>query len=317
MTTQSLFWILFWILVPAVLYMDLFVLNKRSHALGFREAAGWWLTWVALAVCFGLGIYFRLGHEKGLQFFAGYLIEQSLSVDNMFVFLMLFGYFAVPSDLQPRVLKWGILGAVGMRFIFIFVGTVLVRTFHWVLYLFGAFLVYTAYKMAFGPEKELEPEKSALFRLVRKFLPLTGYQDGRFFTKVNGVWHGTTLMLALVMVEFSDVVFALDSIPAVFAVTTDTFLVYTSNIFAILGLRALYFLLSGLVKLFSYLKYGVAVILAFVGVKMMVMDLYHVSTGASLSVIVVTLAASVLASMVFKPKPAEPPVHLEGPKSGF
>jgi len=302
MSQEAILWIVFNAVVAAVLYIDLFVLNRKSHVVKFREALGWYTVWVSLALLFGLGIFFLVSKEKALQFFTGYLIEQSLSVDNMFVFIMIFSYFQIAPEHQPRVLKWGILGAVVMRFGMILVGTALVRRFDWVLYIFGAFLIYTAYKMAFGKNEGFDPNTNPLFRLIKRLIPVTGFHGDKFFVKIDGVRHATTLFMALVVVELSDLVFAVDSIPAIFAITTDTFIVYTSNVFAILGLRALYFLLSGLVLLFAYLKYGVALILAFVGVKMLIAHYYHVPTAVSLGVIIVVLALSVAVSAALKPK---------------
>jgi tellurite resistance protein TerC len=301
MSHQLVLWIVFNLVVAVMLYIDLALGQKHRHAVTIKEAAIWSAVWVAVSLAFAVGVYFYMSPEKCLQFLTGYLIEKSLSVDNMFVFIMIFSYFRVEPLYQPRVLKWGILGALVMRFILIFVGAALIRTFHWMLYVFGAFLLYTAWHMAFGAEKPFEPEKNPLLKAVKRFLPTTGYHDDNFFVKINGVWHATTLFLALVVVEFSDLIFALDSIPAIFAITTDTFLVYTSNVFAILGLRALYFLLAGVVTLFAYLKHGVAFILAFVGVKMMIIDIWHVPTLLSLSVILGTLAAAILASVIWKP----------------
>lgn len=288
-----------------MLYIDLFLVNKHARSIRVREACLWWLLWVVLALVFGIGVYIYMSPEKGLQFFTGYLIEQSLSVDNMFVFIMIFAYFRIDSLHQPRVLKWGILGAVLMRFVMILLGTALVRAFHWILYLFGAFLVYAGVKMALGEEKQLDPEKNPVYRVLKKFVPLTGFHGSAFFARVGGLYHATTLFLALVILEFSDLVFALDSIPAIFAITTDTFVVYTSNIFAILGLRALFFLLSGAVQLFAYLKYGVALILAFVGVKMVLADFFPISTLISLLVIMSVLTLSIIASVLLKPEGSE------------
>jgi tellurite resistance protein TerC len=302
MNHQVVLWIVFNLLVAGMLYIDLAIAQKKTHAITIKEAAVWSLVWVAVSLLFCVGVYFYLSPEKGLQFLTGYIIEKSLSVDNMFVFIMIFSYFGIGPQHQPRVLKWGILGALVMRFILIFIGAALIQRFHWIIYLFGAFLIYTAWEMAFGKEKPFNPDDNLLFRRIKKLVPLTGYHGDAFFAKLNGVWHATPLFLAIIVVEFSDLVFALDSIPAIFAITTDTFLVYTSNVFAILGLRALYFLLSGIVGMFAYLKFGVAVILAYVGVKMLVIDHVHIPTGLSLAVVLGILALSVLASVAFKPK---------------
>lgn len=298
-------WIAFNAIVGGMLYLDLFVFNRKAHVVTLREAALWWSAWVSLALFFCGGIALTISHQKAMEFLAGYLIEQSLSVDNMFVFILIFSYFNVPASLQPRVLKWGILGAVVMRFLMIFLGSALVRSFHWVLYVFGAILLWSAYKMAFGGEQDFNPEKNGFFRLVKRIIPVTGFHQENFFVKQNGKWWATTLFLTLVVVEFSDLVFALDSIPAIFAITTDTFIVYTSNVFAILGLRSLYFLVSGLVGIFQFLKYGVALILAFVGMKMLAAEICHVPIAASLGVIGGTIAGSILLSIFFSAKKRE------------
>ena len=320
MTHQAVMWLVFNAVVLAMLYVDLAVAQKKTHAVGLREAALWSFVWVCVSLLFAVGIHFYLSPEKALQFLTGYVIEKSLSVDNMFVFIMIFSFFGIEAEHQPRVLKWGILGALLLRFILIFIGATLVARFHWVLYLFGAILLYSAYKMAFGVEKEFNPDDNALFRRLRRLMPMTGLAGQRFFVRLNGVLHATPLLLALVVVEFSDVVFALDSIPAIFSITQDTFIVYTSNVFAILGLRALYFLVSGLVQMFAFLKYGVALILAFVGVKMLGSSFFHISTAFSLGVILSVLAFSIVLSLLFRqrppkvafdqsPRPADPPVH--------
>jgi tellurite resistance protein TerC len=241
-----------------------------------------------------------------MQFLTGYLIEKSLSVDNMFVFIMIFSYFSVAPEHQPRVLKWGILGALVMRFILIFVGAALIQRFHWVLYVFGGFLLYTAYQMAFGGEKEFKPEENPLFRRVKKWLPMTGCGGTVSSPGLMARFTPRRFSWLVLVVEFSDLVFALDSIPAIFSITQDTFLVYTSNVFAILGLRALYFLVSGLVQLFAYLKFGVALILAFVGVKMLASHYVHISTGLSLGVVVGVLVLSITASVFWPPRKAAP-----------
>lgn len=300
MSHQAWLWVAFNVVVGVMLYIDLAVAQKKTHAVSMKEAALWSLVWVALSLLFGVGIYYALSPEKAMQFVTGYLIEKSLSVDNMFVFIMIFSFFSVSPEHQPRVLKWGILGALVMRFVMIFIGAALVK-FKWTLYVFGAFLLYTAFKMAFAEEKQFNPETNPLFRWLRRILPMTGVHGDRFFVKIERVWHTTPLFLALVVVEFSDLAFAVDSIPAIFSITQDTFLVYTSNVFAILGLRALYFLVSGLVQLFAYLKYGVAIILAFVGVKMLALHWVHISTGLSLSVVLGVLVLSVLLSILWPP----------------
>ncbi len=302
MDNQIMLWLVFNVLVAGMLYIDLFWAQKKSHVIGMREAAVWSVVWVIVSLLFCVGIYFVMSPEKALQFLTGYIIEKSLSVDNMFVFIMIFSYFGIGPLYQPRVLKWGILGALILRFVMILAGVALIERFHWILYVFGAFLIYTAFKMAFEEEKEFDPEKSFVFRKIKKILPMTGFHEEKFFYVVNGVRCATPLFLAIIFVEISDVVFALDSIPAIFAITTDTFIVYTSNVFAILGLRALFFLLSGMVRMFVYLKYGVAIVLAYVGIKMLIMDLIHIPTVVSLGVVVIVLTLSVVLSLLVKNK---------------
>jgi tellurite resistance protein TerC len=302
LTHQFWLWIGFAALVAAALYVDLFLASRHHHAVGMKEAGIWYGVWMSLAVLFGAGVIVFLSAEKGLQFFTGYLLEQSLSVDNMFVFILIFSYFRIEPRRQPRILKWGILGAVLMRFMFIFAGAALLERFHWMIYVFGAFLVYTAYGMAFGGKKEFDPKSHPVFSRLMRVLPLGDFDGDRFFSRAAGAWAATPLFLTLIIVELSDVVFATDSIPAIFAVTTDRFIVYTSNIFAILGLRALYFLLAGLVQAFAYLKYGVAVILAFVGGKMLLTRVVRIPTLGSMAVVVIVLAASVALSLAFPPR---------------
>jgi tellurite resistance protein TerC len=295
-------WIVFSLAVGAMLYVDLFLAGRHRHAVSMKEAGLWCAVWAAMAGLFGAGVAWFLSPGKALEFFTGYLIEQTLSVDNMFVFIMIFSYFKVSREDQPRVLKWGIFGAIVMRLAFIFAGSALIERFHQAIYVFGAFLVYTAWQMAFGGEKEFDPKSHPVFKRVMKVLPMTGYDGSRFFSRVNGVLSATPLFISLMIVEVCDVIFALDSIPAIFAVTTDRFIVYTSNVFAILGLRSMYFLLSGLVQAFSHLKYGVSLILAFVGIKMLLSGVLTVSTGVSLAVIVSLLSGSIVSSLTFAKK---------------
>lgn len=298
MPTQTALWIVFAILIIIMLVVDL-GLNRKSHELTFREALTWSLVWLGLAMAFNAWIYHTLGGTKALEFLSGYIIEESLSVDNLFVFIMIFSYFHVPRAYQPKLLKWGILGAMIMRAVFIFLGIGLLNSFHWMIYVFGAILIFTGYKMAFGGEEQIEPEKNLLVRLTRRFVPITKrIRRDHFFVRRNGILAATPLFLTLMVVESSDVIFAIDSIPAVLAVTTDPFIVYTSNIFAIMGLRALYFLLSGLMGMFAYLKLGVSFILAFVGVKMLLSSTsWDIPIHFSLGVIFGTLAISIIASV--------------------
>jgi tellurite resistance protein TerC len=263
---------------------------------------------MTLALVFAGVIYFWRGHDQAILFITGYLIEQSLSADNIFVIVMIFGYFNVPEKYQHRVLFWGILGALIMRGLFIGMGAYLIQKLSWIMYLFGAFLVFTGIKMAIRQDEEFDAEKNIVMRSARRFLRVTSVYDGQnFFTKQNGLSYATPLFLVLLLVEFTDLVFAVDSIPAIFAVTTDPFLVYTSNVFAILGLRSMYFLLAGVVHKFVYLKYGLSAILTFVGGKMLIVDFYHMPIYVSLGFIVVTLVTTIALSLLFPPKEPLPP----------
>ncbi|MDY0276158.1 MAG: TerC family protein [Desulfomicrobium sp.] len=303
MSPTEIMWAFFWILILLMFSADLF-LNRKSHIIGFREAAGFSLAWFTMAMIFNLAIWHMLGTDKALEFLAGYLLEQSLSVDNLFVFIMIFSVFGVRQEYQSRVLKWGIIGAIVLRFIFIFVGSALLREFQWLFYVFGVLLIYTAWKMAFTGDDEMHPENNPLIRLARRILPMTKRIQGDWFYKRRmGVLMFSPLFLVLLVVESSDVIFALDSIPAIFAITLDPFIVLTSNIFAVMGLRSLYFLLSNLVGMFGYLKYGIAFILAFVGVKMLlIMSGIHIPTVISLAVILLSLALAVIVSIVTSKK---------------
>jgi tellurite resistance protein TerC len=297
-TSSLALWIGFNVFVLGMLALDLGVFHRKAHVVSVREAAIWSAVWVALALLFNLGIWLGFGPQKGVEFLTGYLIEKSLSVDNIFVFALLFAYFAVPPEYQHRVLFWGILGALVMRAIFIAAGAALLAQFHWIIYLFGAFLVLTGIKMAFAPDRGLEPEKNPVLRLVRRLVPVTDrYHGQRFFVREGGALVATPLFLVLVLVETTDLIFAVDSIPAIFAVTLDPFIVYTSNVFAILGLRSLYFLLAGVMAKFTYLKLGLAAILVFVGIKMAIVDLYKIPAGVSLAVVATMLAVAIVASL--------------------
>ncbi len=296
-------WLAFAAVIAGMFFLDLFVFNKKSHEIHFREALTWTLVWVGLAVAFNAGVWCYLGKAKALEFLTGYVIEESLSVDNLFVFIMIFSYFGIAAKQQPRILKWGIIGALILRGIFIVVGIGLIERFHWMVYLFGAILIYTGISMAFGGDEKIEPEKNLLVRLLRKFLPITKKVRGdSFFIKRCGILAATPLFLTLVVVESSDVIFAVDSIPAVLAVTRDPFIVYSSNIFAIMGLRSLYYLLAHVMGMFAYLKLGVSCILVFVGGKMLLADLVEVPLYFSLGMIVGVLGISVLASVVIQGK---------------
>jgi tellurite resistance protein TerC len=292
-------WIGFNIFILAMLALDLGVFHRKAHVVSIKEASIWSLVWITLAMAFNAGVYFFRGPEPALQFFTGYLIEKSLSVDNIFVFALLFTYFGVPAAYQHRVLFWGILGALVMRGMLIVLGTSLLDAFHWIIYLFGAFLIFTGIRMAFHKETELHPERNPLLRLVRRFVPVTNdYERDRFIVRRAGQVFVTPLLLVLLVVETTDLIFAVDSIPAIFAVTRDPFIVYTSNVFAILGLRSLYFVFANVMGKFYYLKLGLAVVLSYVGVKMMLSDIYHIPTARALSVMVVVLAVAVAASIV-------------------
>ena len=293
-------WSAFALLLTVMLVVDL-GLNRKSHEVSFKEALGWSAVWIGLALIFNAGIWYVMGSGKALEFFTGYVIEKALSVDNLFVFIMIFSYFGLEGRHQTRILKWGILGALVMRGLFIFGGIELLQRFTWLFYVFGALLIVTAWKMAFGGEGKIDPGSNPLVKLCSRIIPVTKKIHGDWFvTRKRGMLVASPLLLALVMVESSDVVFAIDSIPAIFAITLDPFIVLTSNIFAIMGLRALYFLLSNMLVMFVYLKYGISFILAFVGVKMLIAAAgFHVPTPVSLAVIIGILTASVVASLYF------------------
>lgn len=294
MTTSTILWGSFILLTVIMLAVDL-GMNRKSHRVSFKEALGWSVVWVGLALAFNVGIYFMQGEQRALEFLTGYLIEKSLSVDNLFVFIMIFTVFGVRGELQARVLKWGILGALIMRVVFIFLGAELLERFQWLFYIFGAVLIYTAFKMAFGANEEMDPDKNLVVRLARKVLPMTRKIRGDwFFTRRLGLWVASPLFMVLLVVESSDLVFALDSIPAIFAITRDPFIVLTSNVFAIMGLRALYFLLAEVMGMFTYLKFGISFILGFVGIKMILIMLgVHIPIAVSLGVIVASLVAAI------------------------
>jgi tellurite resistance protein TerC len=292
-------WLGFTGLVAALLIIDLGVLNRRSHVLSFKEAMSWSLGLITFAHLFGLFIFWREGTQSALEYYTGYLIELSLSVDNLFVFILIFSYFGVSAEAQPKILKWGILGAIVMRLIMIALGALLLDRFEWIVYVFGAILVVTGIRMLREQEDTVELDKNPVVRLARRILPFSNYYDGtRFFTRRrDGTLLATPMLLVLIIVEWSDLVFAIDSIPAIFAITRDPFLVYSSNVFAILGLRALFFVLAGMMDKFVYLKPGVAIILVFVGLKMTLSHWLHIPTLLSLVVIVLTLVAAVLLSL--------------------
>jgi tellurite resistance protein TerC len=309
--TSIWLWVGFNAFILAMLALDLGVFHRKSHEVSVREATVWSGVWIALAMIFNAGIYHFRGAEQGIQFFTGYLIEKSLSVDNIFVIALIFGFFAVPKIHQHRVLFWGILGALVMRAIFIGAGAALLERFHWILYVFGAFLLFTGFKMALHRNEEIHPEHNPVLKLVRRLVPVTNDYEGKhFFVRKAGTLMATPLFLVLVLVETTDLIFAVDSIPAIFAVTQDPFLVYTSNIFAILGLRSLYFVLAGVMDKFVYLKLGLSAILVFVGTKMLVTEVYKVSATVSLLVVVAILATAVVASVLKNRREEEQAVAL-------
>jgi tellurite resistance protein TerC len=300
-------WIGFVVFVLAMLALDLGVVHRKAHEVKVREALIWSAVWIGLAAAFNGLVYVWFGADRALEFLTGYVIEKALSVDNLFVFLVIFSYFAVPAALQHRVLFWGITGAIVMRIVFILGGAALLERFHWVMYVFGGFLVFTGIKLLWQRGAEVHPERNPILRLMRRIVPTVPDYHGKHFMVVqNGRRYATPLLLVLVVIEATDVVFAVDSIPAVFAVTRDPFIVFTSNIFAILGLRALYFALAGMMQKFHYLKVGLGLVLAFVGVKMLTADVYKLPIAVSLAVIAGLLAASVAASLLHPPQTTPP-----------
>lgn len=303
MTDSLSLWIGFNVFVLAMLALDLGVFHRKTHVVTFRESMTWTVVWITLALIFNLGVWHYAGSTKALEFFTGYVIEKSLSVDNVFVFALLFSYFAVPAKYQHKVLFWGILGALVMRAAMIAAGSALLAKFAWIIYVFGAFLILTGLKMIFKREEEIHPERNPVVRAFKKLMPVTSdYRGESFFVRENGVRMATPLFVVLLLVEISDVIFAVDSIPAIFAVTTDPFIVYTSNVFAILGLRSLYFALAGVMDKFHYLKIGLGVVLTFVGVKMILAHTtWKLDTLVSLGVIVLILGTSVVLSLL-RPK---------------
>jgi tellurite resistance protein TerC len=306
---QLWLWIAFNVFVLAMLAVDLLIFHKEAHEVRVREAATWSVIWIALALLFGVGVSQFMGREAGLEYFAGYLIEKALSVDNIFVFVLIFSFFRVPARYQHRVLFWGILGALLMRGAMIAAGAYLIQQFHWIIYVFGAFLVLTGVRMATHNEHDLDPESSLAIRFIRRLVPITSeYHGQQFFVREHAGQVrrlvATPLFVVLVLVETTDLIFAVDSIPAIFAITQEPFIVYSSNVFAILGLRALYFLLADVIDRFHYLKVGLSVVLVFVGLKMLTVDLYKVPIGLSLGVIVLVLGVSVAASWWWPRTPA-------------
>jgi len=302
---QLLLWIGFNLFVLLMLALDLGIFNRKAHVISFKEAMTWSAVWISLSLLFCLGIYLTSGSEPSLEFLTGYLIEKSLSVDNIFIFLMIFSYFRVPPIYQHKILFWGVIGALAMRAVFIVAGISLIERFHEIIYVFGGLLVLTGIKMSQHHDKEIHPEKNLVVKLARKLIPITkDFQGSKFFVKERGRWAATPLFLVLIIVETSDLIFAVDSIPAILAISQEPFLVYTSNVFAILGLRSLYFALAGIITRFHLIHYGLSAILIFVGVKMLIMDIYKVPVGISLLVIALILGTSIGASIKW-PKKAE------------
>ncbi|MCS7235405.1 MAG: TerC family protein [Armatimonadota bacterium] len=316
MTVEAWLWLVFHVVVGAMLAVDLGVFQRTPHKMSMREATIWSIVWIAAALLFNAGVWALEGSQVGLEWFTAYLVEKALSVDNLFVFLVIFSYFAVPGHLQPRVLLWGVLGAVVMRASLILVGVTLVKLFHWVLYFFGALLVYTGWKLFRHREETVDPSQNPVLQAVRRRFPVTEtYVGGKFFVRRDGRLWVTPLFLVLVVVESTDLMFAIDSIPAVLAITHHMFTAYTSNIFAILGLRALFFVLAGIMDMFRYLKYGLSLVLVFIGLKMLASDIYKVPIGISLGVVACILAVSVLASVLI-PAPKEVASEASEPSAG-
>lgn len=301
METPIFFWILFNAFVLLMLALDLGVFNRKAHVISIKEALTWTFVWVFLALIFNAIIFYWRGREQALEFFTGYLVEKALSIDNIFVFIMIFTYFQIPSKYQHKVLFWGILGALVMRVIFIFAGVALIEKFHFTIYVFGALLIYTGYKMFYHNNAKIEPDKNPLIKFFKKIIPVTpDLQEDNFFVKLDGKKYATPLFLVLILIETTDLIFAVDSIPAILAITQDQFIVYTSNVFAILGLRSLYFALAGVVHRFWLLSYGLAVVLIFVGIKMLLIDLYKIPIEWSLIFIATIITGSIFLSLKIK-----------------
>jgi tellurite resistance protein TerC len=304
MSNQTLLWVVFNIFVFGMLALDLGLFHRKAHEIKIKEALIWSAVWIVVAIIFNFGVYYYLGSDAALKFLTGYVLERSLSVDNLFVFLLIFSYFRVPAAYQHKVLFWGIIGALLMRALFIVTGITLIEKFHFTIYVFGAFLIYTGIKMAIEKDSEINPEHNPVLKLFRRFIPVTSnYEGSKFFTKSKGRNMATPLFIVLIVVETTDVIFAVDSIPAILAITTDSFIVYSSNIFAILGLRALYFALAGIMQIFHYLNYGLSIVLVFVGVKMLLSETqYKIPLPLALGIIGGVLALSVIASIIWPRK---------------
>ena len=298
MSTELLLWLGFGLFLAVMLALDLGVFHKNSHVVEFKEAITWSGVWIGLAIIFNIGVFYFAGEVKGLEFLTGYLIEKSLSIDNVFIIALIFTYFNVPREYQHRVLFWGVIGALIMRAVLIAVGAVLITKFTWIIYIFGAFLIFTGFKMYFQKDHKIDPDKNPLVKLSKKLMPVTDqYNKEKFFVVKEGKRFATPLFLVLLLVETTDLIFAVDSIPAIFAISKDPFIVFTSNAFAILGLRSLYFALAGVIHKFYYLKAGLSVILVFVGIKMLLIDIYKIPIGISLGFIALVVIISIYASV--------------------
>ncbi len=301
--TQTTLWIAFNVFVLIMLALDLGVFHRTSKEVKIKEALLWTSLWVSLAFLFNVFVYYYFGKEKAFEFFTGYLIEKSLSVDNIFVIILIFSFFNVPASYQHKVLFWGILGALVLRVIFILAGVELIQQFHWLIYIFGAFLVYTGIRILTQGDLKIDPDKNPVVKLVRKIFPVTSTFEGdNFFIRREGRLWATPLFVVVIVIEVTDLIFAVDSIPAILSISDDPFIVYTSNVFAILGLRSLYFAVAGIEKYFKYLKYGLSAILIFIGVKMCIVDIYKIPIEISLAFIVLSLSLAVLASMALQQK---------------
>jgi tellurite resistance protein TerC len=306
MQTHWTFWLGFNLFVLLMLVLDLGVFHRKSHQIKFKEALGWSAFWIALAFAFALLVAFWQGRQPALEFVTGYVVEESLSVDNLFVFLVLFRYFKVDPEYQHKVLFWGIIGALVMRGVFILVGVQAIQRWHWIIYLFGAFLIFKGITMLRSEGSDIEPEKNFILRFLRKFIPVTDrYEGGKFFVRRDAKTYATPLFIVLLVVELTDVAFATDSIPAILAITKNAFIVYTSNVFAIMGLRSLFFALAGLMDVFHHLHYGLSALLVFIGVKMLISEHYPIPIHVALGVVAGILIASVAASLIFPKKNAE------------
>ena len=300
---MELEWLIFGVVVFTALFLDLFVFHRNPHKISLKEALLLSAFWIALGLAFGVFVYFDRGYDRAVEYFTGYLLEKALSLDNIFVFILIFSYFKIPEEYRHKVLFWGVLGAIVFRAIFIFAGLELIKHFHWVVYIFGVILIVSAIKLLTTEEKEFHPEQTLVYRIAKRLIPLGPHSsDGRFFIKEGGRLYATPMFLALVFVESSDIMFAIDSVPAILAISKDPFVVYTSNIFAILGLRSLYFAAAGILPLFHYLHYGLSFILGFIGVKMLISEFYKIPVEVSLLLIGSAIFLSVVASLVVKKK---------------